>query len=216
MSRRPVRPLAGRAPWGLPVLSLGMILALASFAPLRADEERKPEPSSSKGQVSVEALPPGIVESARKAGVVTGGSVAFIDEAEPNDTTATAQVLGPTPVRVRANLYRAPLTAGVDVDVFSFTAPANARVYAGTMTSFSSGSTDTTMDIIDVDGTTVLETDNNDGTFSGSSSNVGGTLLVTGGTYFVRVSQVTTTSLTGTVRPYDLYVKVQPDRKSVV
>lgn len=133
---------------------------------------------------------------------------AFTTEAEPNDTPATAQFLPTTPVRVRADLFRTPFSAGVDVDVYSFTAAAGDRVYAATMTGFSAGSTDTVIDVLASDGTTVLETDDEDGTVSGSASNVAGTVLATAGTYYLRVRQFTTTSLSGTVRPYDLYVRV--------
>jgi subtilisin-like proprotein convertase family protein len=131
-------------------------------------------------------------------------------EAEPNDTPATAQFLPTTPVRVRADLFRSPFTtaAAVDVDIYSFTAAAGDRVYAATMTGFSGGSTDTQIDILASDGTTVLETDDEDGTISGSASNIAGTVLATAGTYYVRVRQFTTSSLSGTVRPYDLYVRV--------
>jgi subtilisin-like proprotein convertase family protein len=129
-------------------------------------------------------------------------------EVEPNNTPATAQPLAGNPVRVRADLFQAPFASGVDVDVYSFQAGAGDRVYAATMTGFSGGSTDTVMDILGTDGTTVLESDDEDGTISGSSSNIGGLVLPTAGTYYVRVRQFSTTSLSGTIRPYDLYVRV--------
>jgi uncharacterized repeat protein (TIGR01451 family) len=133
----------------------------------------------------------------------------FLDEVEPNDTTATAQPLTPNPVRVRGNLFRTPFVAGnTDVDVYSVTAPAGARLYAATMTSWSSGSQDSVVEILDVDGTTILETDDNDGALGTNSSAIGGTLLATGGTYYVRVRQFSVASLSGTIRPYDLYVRV--------
>ncbi|MBC7932122.1 MAG: proprotein convertase P-domain-containing protein, partial [Rubrivivax sp.] len=136
------------------------------------------------------------------------GAASISAEIEPNNTSATATPLGTTPVRVRADLYRAPFSAGVDVDIYSFAATAGDRVYAATMTGFSGGSTDTVIDILAPDGTTVLESDDEDGQVSGSASNVGGTLLAATGTHFVRVRQFSTTSLSGTVRPYDLYVRV--------
>jgi uncharacterized repeat protein (TIGR01451 family) len=159
-------------------------------------------------EAEVVEVPAGAAADPGPAGLVPSG--VFIDEAESNDTAATAQPLPSLPVRVRGFLYRAPFVAGdIDEDVFSFTAAAGDRVYAATMTSWSSGSTDSELDILDVDGTTVLETDDNNGTASTTSSSIAGTLLVTGGTYYVRVRQGTVTSLTGTHRPYDLYVQLQ-------
>ena len=52
-----------------------------------------------------------------------GATAAALVEVEPNDTPAAATPLGVTPVRVRANLFRSPFTAGVDVDVSSFDRP---------------------------------------------------------------------------------------------
>lgn len=132
----------------------------------------------------------------------------FTKEVEPNDTPATAQPLPATPVRVRADLFRVPFSAGVDVDVYSFTAAAGNRAYAATMTSFSGESTDTVIDILNVGGVAVLETDHEDGTVAGDASNIGGLTLASAGTYYVRVRQFSTTSLEGTIRPYDLYVRV--------
>lgn len=136
------------------------------------------------------------------------GAALITAETEPNNTPATAMPLGTTPVRVRADLYRAPFSAGVDVDVYSFAATAGDRVYAATMTGFSAGSTDTILDILAPDGTTIIETDEEDGQVSRSASNIAGTVLTTTGTHYVRVLQFTRTSLEGTIRPYDLYVRV--------
>ena len=93
------------------------------------------------------------------------------------------------------------------MDVSSFTAGADYRVYAATMTGFRGGSAGTLRDIIASDGTTVLEADDEDGAI-GSVSNIAGTVLPTTGTYYVRVRQFNTTSLPGTIRPYDFYVRV--------
>jgi uncharacterized repeat protein (TIGR01451 family) len=133
----------------------------------------------------------------------------FINEVEPNDTDVTAQTI-PTPTaRVRANLFRQPfLATNIDVDYYKFTAAAGSRVSATTMTSFSSGSLDTGLDILAADGTTVIDTDNDDGALGSTSSSIGGALLATGGTYYVRVRQISVTSMSGRVAPYDLYVKV--------
>jgi subtilisin-like proprotein convertase family protein len=127
-------------------------------------------------------------------------------EVEPNDSLATAQPLNTNPIRVRADSYKFPVPAGGDVDIYSFFANAGDHVFANTMTSFSSGSTDTVLDVLDSAGT-LLETDDEDGGFSGSSSNIAGLLLPTTGRYYVRVSPFATTQA-GTIRSYDLYVRV--------
>jgi uncharacterized repeat protein (TIGR01451 family) len=140
-----------------------------------------------------------------------GPTVSFIDEVEPNDTPAAAQALSGTPMRIRGLLFKQPFVAGqTDADVYSFSAPAGSRLYAGVMGGFDAGvnNGNTTLDVIAPDGTTVLETDDNDGAIAPNSSNVGGTLLAAGGTYYVRVRQTITTGIAGTIRPYDVYIAV--------
>jgi subtilisin-like proprotein convertase family protein len=129
-------------------------------------------------------------------------------EVEPNDTVATAQALPATPVKVHGDLFRTPASAGTDVDYYAVTGAAGDRLYAATMTGFSAGSPDTVLDVIDTDGTTVLETDDEDGAIAADASNVAGVVLPAAGTYYVRVRQYSEGSLTATVRPYDLYVRV--------
>jgi uncharacterized repeat protein (TIGR01451 family) len=185
-----------------------MTLMLTGPAWSGSREEPGKQQVDPKSEVDMIEVDPGTLAALGQTSTLVP-SGAFIDEIEPNDTTAAAQALGTTPVRVRANLFRQPFVAGnIDVDIFSFTAPAGARVYAATMTSWSSGSQDSGLDILDVDGTTVLEADENDGSFGGTASNVGGTLLATGGTYYVRVRQISVTSMSGRIAPYDLYVRV--------
>jgi hypothetical protein len=92
------------------------------------------------------------------------------------------------------------------VDVSSFTAGADYRIYAATMTGFTGGSADTLKDVIASDGTTVLEADDEDGAI-GSASSIAGTVPATAGTYYVR--QFIIASLPGTIRPYDIYMRVR-------
>jgi subtilisin-like proprotein convertase family protein len=216
MTRNRLLSPARRARWRFAVLPLCFSLAVGPVYPVNADQAPVPaaereaaaesEAVAEPEAAAVELLPGTPADLGTGATVPTG---IFIDDAEPNDTPPTAQPLPSTPARVRGYLYRAPFVSGQqDVDVYSFTAPAGSRVYAATMTSFSSGSTDSELDVLDVDGVTVLETDDDNGTASTLSSAVGGTVLATGGTYYVRVRQATFTSLTGTHRPYDIYVQV--------
>ncbi|MCZ7651960.1 MAG: proprotein convertase P-domain-containing protein [Thermoanaerobaculia bacterium] len=141
---------------------------------------------------------------------VPGGSLAlesvpdpaFLHEVEPNGTSGTATPIPGSSARILANVYPA-----ADVDFFSFTAAAGDRVYAATQTLFdASASGDSVLDLLGTDGSTVLESDNNDGTFNASSSSIAGTAIPAAGTYFLRVRH---NVATGTIRPYHLYLQLQ-------
>src|SRR5947207_10798584 len=124
---------------------------------------------------------------------------AVTNEVEPNNTSATATPLVGARVKARGNVFPA-----ADVDFYSFTATAGDRIYAATQTLFdASGSGDSVLDLLGTDGTTVIETDLNDGTFNASSSSIAGALIPSSGTFFLRVRHNTAT---GTIRPYDLYL----------
>jgi subtilisin-like proprotein convertase family protein len=125
-------------------------------------------------------------------------------EREPNNTAATANPLTGTEGKIKGQNWSEVFAAdGTDTDYYSFTTSvANTKVYAATETSFSASGTDTTLDLIASDGTTVLETDLNDGTFAGSSSSISGANIAVPGTYYLRVTNVSATS---PVTPYDLY-----------
>ncbi len=128
--------------------------------------------------------------------------MSFFNETEPNDTAATANALPGSQTAVYGTISPA-----IEVDFFSFTATAGDRVYAATQTQWSNGgSTDTIVDIYASDGTTVLETDDDSGSFSGTSSAIGGTIIPATGTYYIRVDGFSTTS---NITPYYLHVRVQ-------
>lgn len=127
-------------------------------------------------------------------------------ESEPNNTFATADALAGNAGSVKASLFAGIAAAnGTDVDFYSFTAAAGSKVYAAVINS-QSPSQDTVLAVIDVDGTTVLELDDQDGSFGGSSSSIAGTLLATGGTYYLRVTDF---SATAPITTYSLYFSVQ-------
>ena len=125
-------------------------------------------------------------------------------ETEPNAAfdTATPLVLDAGgAARVVANVY-----ANSDVDVYSFEASAGDRLYAATMTSASaSGSVDSILEVVGADGATVIETDQDDGSFAATSSTVAGVTFGAAGTYFLRVRQ----NGTGHLRPYHLWVQLR-------
>ena len=120
-------------------------------------------------------------------------------EIEPNGfyTQATSISSGRT---IRANSY--PI---LDVDYYAFRALAGDRVYAAAMTSFSPGSTDSVLRLIASDGVTVIESDDNDGSFATTSSVIAGAAIPSSGQYYLVIS----TTATNGIRPYELYLKVQ-------
>ena len=139
-------------------------------------------------------------------GIITGGNLG--KESEPNGTFGTADVLTGSSGRITGSLFSfdTPANAGVDTDFYSFTTTvANSRIYAATINA-TSANTDTILAVIASDGTTILESDDQDGGFGGSSSSIAGTTLATAGTYYLRV---TNASLTAPVATYELYFAVK-------
>ena len=161
-----------------------------------------PPPLSEVDELRLIETAPVVVEAGAGYPIPLPRGMAFFEEAEPNDTAATANVLIGTPVVVYATINPA-----TEVDYFAFTATAGDRVYAATMTQFSNGgSTDTVVDVIASDGTTVLESDGDSGSFSSLSSAIGGTIIPADGTYYIRVDGLSGTSI---ISPYHLHVRVQ-------
>ncbi|NUP13594.1 MAG: hypothetical protein HOW73_46760, partial [Polyangiaceae bacterium] len=125
----------------------------------------------------------------------------LVAEAEPNATAANATPIG-NDVVVRG--YVAP---NGDADFYSFTAQAGDRVYAATMTSWAvSSAGDSVLDLIASDGTTIIETDDNDGVLSTTSSSIAGATIPAAGTYYVRVRH---SSAATQMRPYDLHFRLR-------
>lgn len=195
------------------LLFVGVLLSLTFFslafasAPPGIAQTGQPEKEipaaepADTAEISVQEIGGGIAGNVPATRLVAPLGAISVYETEPNDTPATANALGGSSAVVRGNAFPAG-----DIDFFSFTAQAGDRVYAATMTSFSPGGTDSTLDIYDVDGTTILETDVNDGSFGASSSSIAGLTLPSNGTYYIRVRS---TSATATIRPYDLYFQLQ-------
>lgn len=140
-----------------------------------------------------------------------------IPEVEPNNSPATA-----TPLDVSSGVVVAAGEIGVvgDHDYFSFAAPPGARVWllVDTGGSQSSGATsrDSVITLYAGNGTTLIEEDDNDGSGNGAdfteetglASAIAGRTLVSGGTYYIKVSE---TANTGLINPYKLYVVVSRD-----
>jgi cysteine-rich repeat protein len=122
-------------------------------------------------------------------------------ESEPNNTPATANLIG-TDTVVRATNF--PIG---DPDYFAFQGNAGDKVYAATMTSSSVTTTsDTLIQVLQPDGTTVIEEDDDNGTLSSLSSVIAGATLTQSGTHYIRVTPFSTTA---PVLGYDLHLRIQ-------
>lgn len=126
-------------------------------------------------------------------------------ETEPNDTAAQAQIitLGVNlAAQIRGNIFPAG-----DVDWYAIALQAGDRVYAATNTSKPVGSTDSVLTLLAPDGTTVIEEDDDDGSFGSFASSIAGATIPASGTYYLRVRGFSATNTT--IRPYDLFVQVR-------
>ena len=156
-----------------------------------------------------EAMPSAARVPAARESALVGTNQGY--ETEPNDTFGTADVLTGTEGKIRAGLYNGLPTPGTDTDFYSFTIAAPSKVYAAIVTSgngngTAGGTGDSVLEVLGTDGSTVLELDDEDGSFSGSSSSIAGTTLAAAGTYYFRVTNFSTTT---PIAPYDLYFAVR-------
>ena len=114
-------------------------------------------------------------------------------ESEPNNTSATAD---PLTLAGGCEVASGAISPLGDQDYFSFTAPPGARVWAFVDTSASPvGQRDAFLRLFAPDGTTQIETDDDDGTATNCGTTIinelspaiAGRVLSAGGTYFLRV-----------------------------
>ncbi|HRD64472.1 MAG TPA: proprotein convertase P-domain-containing protein, partial [Nocardioides sp.] len=119
-----------------------------------------------------------------------------------NNTAATA-----TPIQSGARI-RGEIDVKGDVDYYAFTAPADSRVYAAVITAGSNPSRDSVLWVIDTDGTTVLEADDDNGSLRNLSSSIAGTRLTDAGTYYLQVESLSAGGIF-VLKPYDVYLQVQ-------
>jgi subtilisin-like proprotein convertase family protein len=123
-------------------------------------------------------------------------------EAEPNDSSGQANAIA------SGERVRAPVFPSTDVDFYKFSANAGELVFAATMTAGSAGnSSDTVLTLLGGAGSTVIERDDDNGTFSGNSSSIAGAKIPSSGTYYLRVENGG--GGTSTQRPYDLYLQLR-------
>ena len=132
-------------------------------------------------------------------------SQSFVGEVEDNGTSATANALGGTNVVAHGHIF--PVA---DLDFWSIQVTGGDRVYAATMSAFAASSTsgDTVIDLYDSDGTTLIETDLDDGSFGSTASSIAGAVVPGAGakTVYLRVKN---NSATARTLPYHLHVRVQ-------
>jgi hypothetical protein len=141
------------------------------------------------------------------------GNVGDQEEVEPNNTAPTANALTLTAPAV--TVATGAITAG-DIDFWSFTAPAGARVWAYVDTGGGQSSPlndrDSFLTLFD-SAVAVVEEDDDDGTGNGGdsvtestfASTIAGAPLTAGGTYYLAVEGFGPTSV---INPYRLYVIV--------
>jgi len=196
------RSTASRSRKGLAFLALSLV-SYGVPRPVSADEVplQIAEPTYEEAGQAEERPAAGVIgpEGLRHAPPMP--AQAYGGEVEPNGTTATATPIVGTNVVIRANIFPA-----ADVDFFSFTANAGDRVYAATMTSFSASGTNGRLTLFASDGTTIIENDEDNGSFAANSPSIAGATIPTTGTYFLRNMDASATAFE---RPYELHLRVQ-------
>jgi subtilisin-like proprotein convertase family protein len=181
-------------------------LALLVAAPLYGSAAAKSSPTAERGkqakkkqiesqelnsELAYERFHGAAPQASEKIEAPELGGQAKVYEVEPNGTTATANAA------TISSVMQGSISPNGDVDFWSFSATMGDRIYAGVMTSFTpSSSTNLDMQIIGTDGTTVVETDLDDGTFGTTSPGIAGATAPATGTYFVRIVNNSATSET--------------------
>lgn len=137
-----------------------------------------------------------------------------IAETEPNNTSATANTLNVSQLAIATGA----VSSVGDLDFYKFTAPANSKVwiYVDTGGTLVAGTRDSFVDLVNTDGSTVIEGDDDDGTSNGGDgtvetglgSAIAGRTLTTAGTYFVRVRGFGVFPGEEVVNPYRVFVVV--------
>jgi subtilisin-like proprotein convertase family protein len=178
------------------VLLVSLLLLMATGVAMAGQGDKETKGSAAEQQANTGKLPASLAVGPR---IPTGQDFEF--ESEPNDNAGSADPIGTDLV-----IYGELLPA-TDVDWYSFSATAGDRLYAATMTSWSNGgSADSLVDVIAPNGTSIIETDDDDGVLGGTSSVVAGTVLSATGTYYVQVRNFSAVS---GITPYHLHIKLQ-------
>jgi uncharacterized repeat protein (TIGR01451 family) len=163
-----------------------------------------PEVPALKGLPAAGEVPAPMVETPERLDATQAVlGQGYTPETEPNGTTATATFVPSSNVVFKGNI----LPNG-DVDFYRFDAEIGDRVHIATMMMGSAGSSqDSQLTLLDQDGTTVLEFDDDNGSFGqGFSSSIAGAPIPATGTYFIRVNDF---ALAASERPYELHFRLQ-------
>jgi hypothetical protein len=186
------------------VVLIFVIMALMLPAPVRAAPIEPTQPGDLTAANTTVALTASQSDSNRNPTVAAPAAPSgqqLTSEIEPNNvyTQATPIASGTT---TRGNLF-----PNGDVDYYAFTAQAGDHVYAATMTSFSAGSsTNSQLTVLASDGTTVIEFDNDNGTYAAQSSSIAGTVIPATGTYYLQVNDYV--AVTASERGYELHFRL--------
>ena len=143
------------------------------------------------------------------AAVAKSGGLAPVPETEPNNTPATATALS---LAGGCQVASGAISPGSDLDYYSFTAAPGSKVWATTDTGPSTTGRDSILTLFGPDGTTVLETDDDDAPGNNGdasiesfqASAIAGRTLTAGGTYFLRVESFNAVAMSA----YRLFVVV--------
>jgi uncharacterized repeat protein (TIGR01451 family) len=134
--------------------------------------------------------------------------VGYGGEIEPNNAVANATPLNGTSVVVKANLY-----PNGDVDYYKFNARAGDRIYSAVMTTASAGSSnDGQLTLLASNGTTVIEFDDDNGSFAAFSPSIAGASIPADGEYYLKYNDYT--AGTTSQRGYELYFRLQSASES--
>jgi subtilisin-like proprotein convertase family protein len=204
-------------------LAVTLMLAMMPLRQMRlgaqAQSDKKEAGDAKASDVEVLAASANLrqIASSVKAPSISTATEPFTTEVEPNNTAATAQPLTGTQIKVKGNIQfnRVPtVPTPNDFDFYSFSGTMGDRVYAATQSQFGAQSNsggqsgDTLIEIFNTDGMTILETDDEDGSFNANSSSIAGLTLPATGTFFIRVRHFSPTP-TSEILPYDLYLRLQ-------
>jgi subtilisin-like proprotein convertase family protein len=181
------------------ILGVGVVSSAEGVSPYRVVEVA-PAPGEEAGKAPSDAAK--VLSAIPDADLKSVSGPITVREAEPNGSPAEATAIGGASAVAYGTVY-----PNGDLDYFSFAGAAGDRVYAAVQTSHSAnGSTDSYLTLFDSDGTTVIEFDNDDGSFGSLSSSIAGATLPANGTYYIQARH---SSATNQLRPYNLYFRLQ-------